>query len=93
MNEINIDEENLREAPSGIARIKYGVISVFLGAIFAQVIAWTFGFRSIVLWYDTIPFIMYVTACGLIGGIGGEKFIHILKAKIVEWFSVLNRWI
>lgn len=92
MNEIKINEENLSEVPSGIARIKYGVISVFLGAIFAQVIAWTFGFRSIVLWYDTIPFIMYVKACGLIGGIGGKKFIHILEAKIVDWFNVLNLW-
>lgn len=85
MSDINIDEDNLRPAPSFIERIKHTFISVLLGALIAQIIAWPLGFRSIVLWYDEPPFLIFAGIFGILGYIFGERFIETLTKKINEW--------
>ena len=91
-SEIIIDEDTHREAPSLFTRIKNGLISVFLGAIFAQVMLWVLSPISIVLLFDEPLFIMYLAACGVIGFIVGEKFIQTLGLKSTDWFDLLGRW-
>ncbi|MGN8226894.1 hypothetical protein [Gracilimonas sp. BCB1] len=85
MSDIKIDEDNHRLAPSFIERIKHTIISAFLGAIVAQVIAWLLGFRSIVLWYDELPFLIFAGIFGILGFIFGERFIETLTTKINDW--------
>lgn len=85
MSHIKIDEDRLRKAPSFIERIKHTIISVFLGALIAQILAWPLGFGSIVLWYDELPFLIFAGIFGILGFIFGEPFIRTLTIKINDW--------
>ena len=85
MSKIEIDENSMKEAPSFVDRVKHTIISILLGALIAQVIAWLLGFHSIVLWYDELPFLIFAGVFGILGFIFGERFIETLTIKINDW--------
>ena len=84
MSRINIDEDSLKEAPSFATRLKHAAIAIFLSALIAQGIAFILGFHSIVLWYDSLPFILFASICGILGFVVGERFIETLILKITD---------
>lgn len=89
---IQIDESSHKEEPSVFHRIRNVVIAVVLGTVLVQMIFFygsaksgSFTPASIIIYFDNIWFLGYLTVCGFLGWFAGDNFIDWLKVKIDSW--------
>jgi predicted phage tail protein len=89
---LKIDESKLTPAPSIFQKIKNVVIAIILGAVLVQMVLFygsvksgSFAPGSIIIYFDSIYFIGYLTLCGIMGWIGGQDFLDWLKVKMGAW--------
>lgn len=94
--DIKIDKSTHRPAadPTILQRIKNGVLAVLMGAVFMQILLFTFRFGSVItLFYFPfyrVVFIVYLAICGILGMIFGEDFIVALRNEGDNWWDLWN---
>lgn len=87
-SDLFIDESKHVTAPDFFQRLRNSIYAIFMGAIFAQVMLFTFGMNSLVIWYDHLLFISFLIVCAVLGWVAGEKFIETLGKKSDEWWDL-----
>jgi hypothetical protein len=89
-SEIKIDESSHRPAPGLKTKFINSLKALFMGFILAQVILFSFGFRLILFWWDTLYLPIYLAICCILGWFYGERFIETLSKKAGDLFNSNN---
>lgn len=85
--EIVVDESKLKPAPSLFTQIKHSFVAVIIGVLLTQAILFTLGLGSIVLWWNNIITILFISVCAVMGWVFGDGFIQFLSQKTGDWWD------
>ena len=84
---INIDENSLSYEPSLATRFFYSIYAIILGIVLVQVIYFIFSRTgSVILLFDNILFLVFLTVCAILGWFTGENIIVRLKNEIGKFW-------
>lgn len=89
---ISIDESKHSAVPTFFQRLRNTFIAVVMGIIFAQVVLFAFWKGSIVLWWNSYIFIIYLIFCAVMGWVIGDRFIETLGKKSSDWWNLWGYW-
>lgn len=89
---IEIDESQLKPAPGILQKLRNAVTAIVFGAVLVQVFLFygatrsgSFTPASILIYFDSYFFWVYLGFCGVLGWISGQDFLQWLLVKINFW--------